>query len=196
MQLEALGDETRRLVVLAAGEAMREQRHGRTRPSGRSSSAASVSPCALGKSKRSAGIGDSCSTVIFRHAAFDQTFAEETNARLREAHSCLPRKEKPWFLLTVTTGLDPVVHAEMRQQEPATLCNRTRRMDCRVIGERSDAVLRTATPGNDDKRSIPPRIRARALQLPLRMRCEGGVRSEKEGVVPCFLVRCARFATP
>jgi hypothetical protein len=40
-------------------------------------------------------------------------------------------------IVIVTRGLDPRVHL---------LC----KMDCRGIGERSDAVLQTATPGNDE----------------------------------------------
>jgi hypothetical protein len=37
-------------------------------------------------------------------------------------------------------GLDPGIHFSLRLFFE---------MDCRVIGERSDAVLRTAMPGND-----------------------------------------------
>jgi hypothetical protein len=39
-----------------------------------------------------------------------------------------------------------------KSQHPAASLNALRRrMDCRVIGERSGAVLRTAMPGNDDE---------------------------------------------
>jgi hypothetical protein len=34
----------------------------------------------------------------------------------------------------VTTGLDPVVHADSQRVEAIHFVQRTRRMDCRVIG--------------------------------------------------------------
>jgi hypothetical protein len=36
-------------------------------------------------------------------------------------------------------------------------------MDCRVIGERSDAVLRTAMPDNDESRAFSRRMCARVF---------------------------------
>ncbi len=49
---QPLGDALGRQDVLAAGEAMREQREGGGLPSGKSSVAASCSPLALGNLKR------------------------------------------------------------------------------------------------------------------------------------------------
>jgi hypothetical protein len=45
----------------------------------------------------------------------------------------------------VMRGLDPRIHVFLSAQQDA---------DGRVIGERSDAVLRTAMPGHDDGESI------------------------------------------
>jgi hypothetical protein len=42
-------------------------------------------------------------------------------------------------------GLDPRIH-------------HLEKMDCRVIGERSDAVLRTAMPGNDEDNAPSRRL--------------------------------------
>jgi hypothetical protein len=61
------------------------------------------------------------------------------------------------FPLLVTTRLtrwSMLMFSE--SSETANLSEPTLRMDCRVIGERSDAVLRTTMPGNDDVR-IPSR---------------------------------------
>src|SRR5438067_13832587 len=50
----------------------------------------------------------------------------------------------------VMRGLDPRIHEAMQRLRPYR-CHPLRIiMDCRVIGERSDAVLRPAMPGNDD----------------------------------------------
>ena len=62
-QFQALRNQPRRLDVLAAGEAMREQRDGADRPLRPVEQRGKCSPCGLGKSKRSAGIGDSCCSV-------------------------------------------------------------------------------------------------------------------------------------
>jgi hypothetical protein len=43
----------------------------------------------------------------------------------------------------VVPGLDPGIHPLQRK------------MDCRVIGEQSDAVLRTAMRGNDEMKALP-----------------------------------------
>ena len=61
---QRIGDALRRHHVLAAGEAVREQRIGARLPAGRSSTAASFSPFALGKSKRSAGMAKLPAWVI------------------------------------------------------------------------------------------------------------------------------------
>ena len=55
------------------------------------------------------------------------------------------------------------------EDQPYDLCVPTILMDCRVIGERSDAVLRTAMPGND-KREVGPGIEASAVLSPAHSR--------------------------
>ena len=48
-------------------------------------------------------------------------------------------------------GLDPRIHEAMQRLKPYG-CHPLRFiMDCRVIGERSDAVLRPAMPGKDER---------------------------------------------
>jgi hypothetical protein len=96
----------------------------------------------------------------------------------------------------VTTGLDPVVHADSRRERATKKCIRPGRMDCRIIGERSDAVLRTAMSGNDEMKShsrgaIPRPSFANAATL----KCEesGAIRKRRGGA--CFsLCAYARFA--
>jgi hypothetical protein len=57
----------------------------------------------------------------------------------------------PISSLLVTIGLDPVVHGDVRRNASGRKTRALhRRMDARVIGERSDAVLRTAMPAHDD----------------------------------------------
>jgi hypothetical protein len=48
----------------------------------------------------------------------------------------------------VMRGLDPRIHDELRQQQHCVFVLQSL-MDCRVIGVRKHAVLRTAMPGND-----------------------------------------------
>ena len=57
-------------------------------------------------------------------------------------------------ILLVTTGLDPVVHAEVRLRDRAEYLNQPlRRMDCRV------------TPGNDEEKNKESGMPAVALSL-------------------------------
>jgi hypothetical protein len=53
--------------------------------------------------------------------------------------------------LSVIAGLDPAIHTAVELHELAGEPRlRHVSMDARVIGERSDAVLRTATPADDE----------------------------------------------
>src|SRR5436190_22324429 len=52
----------------------------------------------------------------------------------------------------VMRGLDPRIHEAMQQLRRYGYLPPHFIMDCRVIGERSDAVLRPAMPGNDAER--------------------------------------------
>jgi hypothetical protein len=49
-------------------------------------------------------------------------------------------------------GLDPGIHEMVPQESYFDLNALQALVDCRVIGERSAAVLRTAVPGNDSLR--------------------------------------------
>ena len=50
----------------------------------------------------------------------------------------------------VMRGLDPRIHDAIPGTHAVLIFPAAFLMDCRDIGERSDAVLRPATPGNDD----------------------------------------------
>src|ERR1700683_1369243 len=59
------------------------------------------------------------------------------------------------FISFVIAGLDPAIHAAW------TLGTLHLSMDARVIGERSDAVLRTAMPAHDERRGQPNAARTK-----------------------------------
>jgi len=50
----------------------------------------------------------------------------------------------------VIAGLDPAIHERSRQFKIVRIALSHLFLDAWVIGERSDAVLRTAMPGHDD----------------------------------------------
>jgi hypothetical protein len=58
--------------------------------------------------------------------------------------------ENPHTILSVVMrGLDPRIHDEIPRASSLRQSSRRDLMDCRVIGVRKHAVLRTAMPGND-----------------------------------------------
>jgi len=54
-------------------------------------------------------------------------------------------------ILGVMRGLDPRIHEAVQPPKPYRHHVLHFIMDCRVIGERSDAVLRPAMPGKDER---------------------------------------------
>jgi len=71
--------------------------------------------------------------------------------RRREKNPDADRVAGTYFLFVIA-GLDPAIHAEKRRAQVFADALREPHgiMDHRVIGKRSDAVLRTAMPGGDE----------------------------------------------